>query len=166
MDETKLEAIGRLRRDLAETHDMQLITFADAQGRKRGQMAGLGDPAATAAANAYNFLAELQSLRRGTGDATHTIRIGRFEIGPSYAGEPDKIGVRIPDDLRDPRQIDPTVQAFAMVDVVRQDADRDRLGVGAAEQGNDGDAEDRAEQSHGRLAFSRSGAERCVRLRS
>lgn len=95
MDETKLEAIGRLRRDLAETHDMQLITFVDAQGRKRGQMSGRGGPAATAAANAYNFLAELQSPRRGMGAATHTIRIGRFEIAPSYAGEPDKIGIYI-----------------------------------------------------------------------
>jgi len=31
-------------------------------------------------------------------DQPNTIRIGRFEIGPSYADEPDKIGIYIVED--------------------------------------------------------------------
>lgn len=50
--------IADLRRKLAEAHDLRLISWVNEAGQRVGTMVGTG-PAASAAADAYNFLADI-----------------------------------------------------------------------------------------------------------
>jgi hypothetical protein len=55
----QMEEIGKLRKRLAETHDLRLLVDKGTTGWA-GRMYGIGE-AGSAAADAYNFLATLQA---------------------------------------------------------------------------------------------------------
>jgi hypothetical protein len=67
LTEQQMHEIGNLRRQLAEAHDLRLITIRDDTGY-RGSMYGFG-AAGRASADAYNFLASLQARHLANAEA-------------------------------------------------------------------------------------------------